>query len=351
MKETKTFKIEISPKTILVIGLMIFGIWIISKSMNVLFLVFAAYAVSALLAPIVDYLKSKKIPTNVSVVIIYLLFFSSLITLVLLLYQPIIHQFENFTTTLPDLVIRGIEAFIEQFPALGEQFDWDAIFNNMKDSFWQSSGLSNFLTNLPKHVISIIGSFFTILISFFSIIILSIYFIQGKEESKDKLTKLLPKKHQKRIRELIDNIELQLGAWLRGQILLMIIIGVLSWLGLQIVGIDFSLPLGLIGGILEIVPSFGPTFTWILALIVTIGSDAPPWKIIFVAVWFILIQQLENYLIVPKLMHKVVGLSPILTIIALLIASQLFGVAGTILAVPLVAIAQITARYYITNRE
>jgi predicted PurR-regulated permease PerM len=268
-----------------------------------------------------------------------------------LLYQPIIEQFQRFIVVLPDLVVKVINSIIERFPWIQESLNWDTILSNIQESFWQSSGLTDFITNIPKYIFSIIGSFITILISFFSVIILSIFFIQGKDISKEKLQNLFPIKHQERFTEFINNVENQMGAWLRGQILLMLVIGILSWLGFTIIGLEFSIPIGVVGGLLEAVPNVGPMITLVLALVVGVGSEAAVWKIIFIAVWFILIQQFENYVIVPKVMQKVVGANPILTIIGVLVGSRLFGIWGALLSVPLVAIIQIILRDYMKYRN
>jgi predicted PurR-regulated permease PerM len=126
----------------------------------------------------------------------------------------------------------------------------------------------------------------------------------------------------------------------------MILIGSLSWLGLEIVGMNFALPMGVIAGFLEVIPNVGPTISLVLALVFGAGSSAPAWKIIFIA-----IQQFENFVIVPQLMRKVIGTSPVLTLIALLGASKIFGLWGTLLAVPAVAIFQISFRFYLKYKN
>jgi predicted PurR-regulated permease PerM len=131
----------------------------------------------------------------------------------------------------------------------------------------------------------------------------------------------------------------------------MAIIGILGWLGLEIIGVEFSAPMGVIGGLLETIPNIGPMITWFLAVIIGIGSNLPTWKVVFIAIWFILIQQVENYIIIPKLMEKFVGTNPLLTILAVLGASRIFGVWGALLAVPAVAITQISLREYLKYKK
>lgn len=347
----KSIKVEIKPKTILLIVGLIIGIWMFTKLLSVVFLVFIAFSISALLSPVIDYLHSKRIPKNISMIVIYVLFFTALTFFIILIFDPMVQQFKGFGDKLPELITISITGIVERFPWLQERFNWDVILDDLQNSFLHSSGVTDFITNIPKHIFSIIGSFFTVIVSIFTVIVLSILFIQRKEFSKQKFIKLLPKNKREKFLELFKNIEGQVAAWLRGQIILMLIIGVLSWLGPVIIGVEFSIPLGIIGGILEVIPSIGPLITFLLALIVTAGAGAPLWKVIFMAVWFILIQQFENSVIVPKIMHKVVGLDPLITLITLLAMTQLLGAMGAIIAIPLVAIVQITIKYFLNQKK
>jgi len=350
----KTVSIEISPKTIIIILLFLAIAWLIIKLNEIILLVFVAFAIASMLSPIIDYLHRRRVPKLISISVIYILFVASIIGLILITYQPLITQFQEFTKQFPIIVTNAINSLIERFPFLQDRFDWEEILTNMQESFWASfegENLSGSLLSGLKQAFNIVGSVFHILVSIVSTLILSIYFINMKEPSKKKFIKLLPIKHQKRIFNFFNGVEEQLGGWLRAQILLMILVGFLGWLGFEIIGMEFAIPMGITAGLLEAVPNLGPTITWAIAVIIGAGSDIPTWKFIFIFVWFILIQQFENYLIVPKLMQKVVGLNPALTIIAILGASKIFGLWGALLAVPTVAVLQISLRHYLKYRE
>lgn len=349
----KIYKVEITPKTIIFTIALLGLIWLIIKVFSVFFLIFIAFAISAMLSPVIDYLKMKKVPRTISIALIYLLFFTIIILLVSVSYKPIITQLEEFIRALPDIFVNVVNSIVDRLPFIKEKFNWEEILNNLKDSFWQSievSDLSKTLIDNFGKALGVVGSVFTAIINIFATIILSIYFLQFKEKSKQKFIKLIPLKHQKRIFKLINKIETQLGSWLRAQLILMTIIGLLAWIGMELVGMKFSIPMGIVAGLLEVIPNLGPTITWFLAIVVATGSQMPLWKIIFIALWFIMIQQLENYVIIPKLMQKFVGINPVITIIAILIASKIFDLWGALLAVPTVAIIQIALREYLAFR-
>lgn len=350
----KVYKVEITPKTIILTLTILFSVWLLITLHDLVLLIFIAFSIAAMLSPLIDYLNTKRIPKNVSIIGIYFLSLASFFLLILLIYKPLILQLQDFIRNFPDIFINVINSIVDKIPVIKEQFNWDEILRNIKDSFWEKQPIADISSQLISGIgkaFGIVGSTFSGLVNLLTTIMLSMYFIQFKETSKVKLLKLVPVKHHKRIIKFINIIEKQLGTWLRAQILLMLIIGILSFIGFEIVGSNFSIPMGIIAGLLESVPGIGPIITWILAMIVATGSNMPAWKVIFITIWFILIQQLENYFIVPKIMEKIVGINPVLTLIAMLGATRILGVWGALLAVPLVAIIQIALRYYIEYKK
>ena len=138
---------------------------------------------------------------------------------------------------------------------------------------------------------------------------------------------------------IIKKVEFKLGKWFVGQLALGFIVGLLSYIGLTILGIPHPLILAIIAGTMELVPYIGPTLASIPAII--FAFTVSPLLAALTLVLYFLIQQFENYLIVPKVMEKSVGLHPVIIIIAMLIGGQLAGILGVILAIPVTTIASI----------
>jgi predicted PurR-regulated permease PerM len=139
-------------------------------------------------------------------------------------------------------------------------------------------------------------------------------------------------KTEAKARDFITRLEQQIGGWVRGELALMIIIGLLTYIGLKILGVNYALPLSIIAGLLEIIPNIGPTIALIPAVLVALTSS-PVTALATVALYF-LIQQFENNIIVPKIMQRAVGVKPLIVIIALMTGAKLAGVLGAALAVP-----------------
>ena len=131
----------------------------------------------------------------------------------------------------------------------------------------------------------------------------------------------------------------QLGGWVRAQLFLCLLIGLITYLGLRLMGIDYALPLGILAGLLEIIPHIGPTVAAVPSVIAGLALSLPHG--LAVAGLYFVIQQLENSVLVPRIMKQAVGVNPLITILALMIGFKLGGVGGAILAIPTFLMIQI----------
>ena len=150
---------------------------------------------------------------------------------------------------------------------------------------------------------------------------------------------------KKLLGDVVDEIEKRLGGWARGEFALMFVVGLATYIGLSLLGIPFALPLAVLSGLLEIIPLLGPIISAIPGVI--IGFGISPLTGIGVAAMAFLIQQLENYILVPKIMQNSVGVSPIVTLIALAVGARLAGITGMIISVPMVITLQVIAKNYL----
>jgi predicted PurR-regulated permease PerM len=172
-------------------------------------------------------------------------------------------------------------------------------------------------------------------------VVFSLAFYMSVEENgiKHFLVSVTPEKHKRYVASITDRIKDSMGKWLLGQLLLMLIIAVTVWLGLLLVGVPHALLLGVFAGIMEIIPYVGPIIGAVPGVI--LGFIASPTIGFFAILVYVATQQLENHVIVPQVMKKAVGLSPITVILVLLIGAKLAGAMGAILAVPIAAAVSI----------
>ena len=182
---------------------------------------------------------------------------------------------------------------------------------------------------------NLITALFGNLVSFIIVLVLTFYLLVQEGAIKRTVLLFTPPSSRGYLSDLIDRMQLRLGHWLRGVLLLGLIVGGLTLVGLRILNVRYFLVLALVAGILELIPYVGPALAAIPA--VFFGATESLWKGVAVLILYWLIQQLENHLIVPKVMAKAVGLNPLVVIVVILVGAKLAGFVGVLVAVPTTA--------------
>jgi predicted PurR-regulated permease PerM len=309
-------KIEISVQTILFTVALIAGIWLILQIKDILFLVFIAFLLMTAIYPMVMWLDRLKIPRAISTLLIYFVVLGSLGVIVGSAVPAFVIQSTKLAATLPGTAARV-------FPY------WNIDFQT----------ISGQIAPLSANVLSLTLGIFSNILTTFMVLIITFYFILERRHAEATLTGFLGEATGRKVTELIRITERRLGAWVRGELLLMIFIGVLTYIGLILLHIEFALPLAIIAGLLEIVPMIGPIISSVPAVLVALAIS--PVLALSVAALYIVVQQLESNIFVPIVMKRSVGLSPLVTILALMIGGRLGGIGGAVLAVPSVLVLQV----------
>jgi len=268
------------------------------------------------LSPIVDRLQKLKIPRGLAILIIYILIWAAISYGIASLVPPLVEQSSKFISRLPQDISSITQGRLDL-----------SIFDSR-------------LNALPEQILKIAVSAFTNVAALFTFMVIVFYLIMERKNLHKYLVFLFGQNDaEKRAENLIKKLEVKLGSWMRGQLALMLIVGLMSYFGLTFLGVEFAIPLAFISGLLEIIPNIGPTLSMVPAILVALGTS-PVMALAVFALYF-LIQQLENSLIVPKVMSKAVGLSPLVIIIALLVGFKVAGIAGAVLSVPSVLFIEI----------
>ena len=335
MKQTTT--IEISIKSFLtVIGILVL-LFVAWKVRGVLIAFFVAYILMSGFAPLVDWLTRNKVNKILAIALTYLLSICFLALLLFSVLPPLIEQIQIFVSKLP-----GYMDLLQ-----------DSL-NNNNISVISNENITNLLSSklgaALSSILNVLLNVFSVFLSFITVAIFTFYLLLERDKIKKNLFVLFPNIPRKKVTLLAHQIEEKLGAWVRGEIVLMLIVGLATYIGLTLLRVDYALPLAVIAGLLEIIPTIGPVVSSIPAIIIALVQS--PILAIAVIALYILVQQLENTILVPKVMEKAVGLNPLITIVSLLIGGTLFGLIGAILAVPAVAILHvILADYWQTRME
>lgn len=326
-------RVEVSYKTIMFSAAIIIGIWLLYLIRDIILLIFlSVILVAALLKP-VEWLHSRRVPRGIAVLIVYLAVIFLISGALGIIIPPLVTQTGEFVTNLPR-IIGTVNDFLVVSKIPVE--DLSSII---------ASQINSFAGNIVAVSSAIFGSIFLIVTLF----VLSFYILMEWRTFIRLITSPFSGKQEKRITGLISKVEKGLGAWVRGQLTLSIIIGTVTYIGLLLLGIPFALPLALVAAILEVIPLIGPIIAAIPAILV--GFTVSPILGLAVIALYFIVQQLENHIVVPMVMSKVVGLQPALVIIALLVGSTLGGVGGAFLAIPAVLVIRIIIKDFLWGQE
>ncbi len=321
--------IEISSGTIFRTVLILLLLWFLFMIRDIILLIFLALIIVAAIDPIVDWFQKKKVPRTLTTMVIYILFLSIIGLTVSLLVPPITTEIQSLGQNFPQLMekVSGYFRGVREFTVSHN------LQKNVSDFFSNIAGqLSQTGSNIFSGTISIIGGFFEL------IVVLSIAFYMSVQEKgiKQFFASIMPEEHREYVSGLVDRIQFKMGRWLQGQLLLMFLIFVLDYAGLLLIGAPYALVLALIAGLLEIIPYIGPIISAVVA--VAISFLHGPVTGLLVLGLFVLVQQLEGYVLTPLIMKRAVGLNPVVVIVALLIGAKLAGVMGIIVSVPVATV-------------
>ncbi|MDP6756283.1 MAG: AI-2E family transporter, partial [Patescibacteria group bacterium] len=264
----------------------------------------------------------KKIPRAGGILLIYVVVIFILSLVVVLIIPPITEQVDQLAATFPFYY----ERFLQLFGNLSVETDISQTLQGSLQSVGQT--LSGYTGSVVNTVSGIFGGITTFLL----VLVLTFYFSVKKDGLKYFIRSVTPIQYQKYTMNMFIRVQDKLGLWLRGQLLLSGIIFVVTWIGLLILGVKYALVLALIAGITEVIPFIGPIIGAIPAVFLAFLQS--PIKALLVVILYLVIQQLEGNVIVPKVMQKTVGLNPIVVIVVILVGAKIAGVLGALLAIP-----------------
>lgn len=292
--------------------------WFVIEIRDIIVSIFLSYIIMASVLPLVNYLRGKGFPKILAVLIPYF----AIVTAIFLLILPLV-----------PFVISQIQSLLTQFPKF---LDSSAnTFSVTIDPDQLQKYLNNEANELGKNAVNVTTKVFGGLFSIITIFVVSFYLLMYHSSFKTGLAHLFQKQYREHVLRVVDQVNYKLGAWLRGQVILCFFIGLLSWIGLTILGLPYALPLALMAGLLEVIPTIGPILSAIPAIIIALTIS--PTLALAVVVLYLLIQALENQVLVPKVMERAVGLNPVVVILGVMIGANLMGVAGALLAIPFIS--------------
>lgn len=310
--------------------LVILGFIFLYLIRNVLFLIFISILLATSIEPLVNRLRRGPFSRGTGILVIYTAIMAILGGIIIL--------------TVPPLMDEGSRAIA----GFADQQKTDASIREGLGTGWLGNMAINGyhsirdLINNPKTVENSLSFGFTVFEIIFSavtVFVIAFYWLSERPVIKRVIFSFIKEEKRARGRQLWDSVEGKLGSWVRGQVVLMLFIFMMDLIGYTLMGLKFAFALAVFAGIAELVPLVGPYIGGAPAILIALTQS--PTLAIVIAIYIVVIQLVEGNILVPRIMEKAVGVSPLTVIVGILIGSTLYGILGALLAVPIAAAIQV----------
>jgi predicted PurR-regulated permease PerM len=357
MKNKEKLLVDISAisvaKATLAVLVVLVSAYLLFRISDVIMIFFISFFITAALDPLIDFLESKKVPRFLSLFLVYILSFI-LISLFFAMLLPmladqlsaiigVIGQFIN------DLSNKNLDSY--PFAHYLQALDTRTIVMKLQESI----GL------IYQQVLSLGGNIWDVLMAVSNglmnllIVLVLVFFMTVDEKAIESFyLSIFPKKHASYVSNRMQMVKEKIGHWIRGQFMVSLSSGIITLIGLAVVGVKYSLTLAILVAILMVVPVFGRLFAWIISIPIVLSQSVG--LAIYLTIFYLAVSQVENNYLVPKLMSKAVGLSPILIIFVLMVGLNYLGILGLVISIPVatifaIFIKDIGERINLTNKK
>ena len=331
----KEIRVSITSGTILTTLLIVAGVYLFWILRDLALLVLTAIIIASAIEPGVTFFIRYRMPRFIAALLIYVLVFGAIFAILYLFFPPIIADAAGFLTAMPRYLdtinittpLSNITNTVSVVSSQSQAQSYIQTLLSLQSLFTSSSG----------SVLQLLITFFGGIFSLVLVIVLSFYFALQDTGVDDFIRLIMPVKYEEYYVDLWKRSQKKIGLWMQGQILLSVIVGVLVYLGLLIIGVPYALLLAVFTAMVEIIPVFGSIIAGVVAVIVGY-SDGGVAIAAIVAGLYIVVNQFESNLIYPLIVKKIVGIPPLLVIVALIAGYTLAGFLGAILSVPVSAV-------------
>lgn len=321
-----------------VIGILL-GLWLIQKLSSIVVILILATLLAAGIGPIIDRITRKPLPPGgwhlpkgAAVILVYLCLIIVIAAIVLVIGTVVVNEGVQFAKDAPRYLTEATNALNKLHDKHPYLPSMSGLIARIQE---QLGAVSSYVYQGVTRLFGFLGNIVVIVVTF----VIAYYLLSAEQSAKEAMLRLIPPSKREVYSETFTEMGCRMGAWLRGQLLLAFIVGVVIGVGLAIIGLPYAGIVAIVGAVAEMIPMLGPGVAAIPAVLIALVG--PPWKIVVVIIFFVLLSQIESNILFPKVMKHAVGLNPIITILAILAGAALAGFIGALLAIPLAAAAQV----------
>ncbi len=318
-------------KTLVIIGLVL----LLYVLRDIVLIVVTAVIMASAIDPAVRWFESKRIPRAIGVIIVFLFLAALLAVLLLFIIPSFLAETSSVVANIPsylgqvgNIVPLLDQSFLQGYVPLIQQVAHQISNINVSAFFGNATGIAG--GNIFQTAQLVVANTLDLIL----IVVLSFYFSVTPDGIEHFLRIITPAKHEEYVLHLWARSKKKIGGWLQGQLLLGCLMGTLIYPVLTILGVKHALLLAILAAILELIPVFGSTLATVPAVLLAL-LDGGATLALLVLGYYVIVQQFEAHVFYPLVVRKIIGISPVVVIIALVVGAELAGLLGIILSVPL----------------
>lgn len=317
-------------------------IWVFTTFSSILLVLFLAILLAVAITPLIARMERHRVPRAVAILIAYLGLIAVASTAVALLVPVLVEEISQLTTNFPALMRSTLDLpakwITPYFPQASQYLE----ASNLAQTF--SDQLGALVGGVGTFVLTLGATITSILITGFLVLVVGFFLTSDAAFAPHFIARFFPPSYRSTAASLAREIGARLGHWVRAQLLVGLFYGVTFGIGLALMGVPYAFSLGVAGAILELIPYVGGAIVTALAMVVAISIS--PWLVLGVLVWEIIVANIESHVVYPKLVGDIVGLHPLVIIIALFIGAEARGVMGALLAIPVAVVLQVLFEHF-----
>ncbi len=306
--------------------------------LKVLSPLFIGFVIAWLFNPLVKKINEAGLPKVLSALLVYFVFILFVIIFIRVFIPVLYSQLNDLVVSLPNIlnkITKFFDKIIMKFSMEG--IDLTTVRANVTDGI--RTYTTNFTTEMPKHIISFIGSLFSGLGTILMGLVVGIYMLLDFDKISEQFLKLIPKKNREEISDLLNNIGSEVRKTVNGTLLVALMVLVCDTIAFSIIGLESPLLFGVLCGLTDLIPYIGPYIGGSAAVVVGFSMGFPIGVATLIAC--IIVQLVENYILQPVVMSKAIELNPVVIIVGLLLFGHFFGIIGMIVATPIIAVLKV----------
>lgn len=335
MKETsdRPIIISITSGTVvkaIAIAALVWLLWVIR---DLVIVILTSIVIASSINPVATYFAKKRVPRIISVLSVYLGIIIGFASLLFVFLPSLITDFQRLSAELPTYISTLSSDRVTQLPG------YNAFINSITNTGFTGEFFTKVTSTFSGATFGLLATASTVfggLLSFVLIVVISFYLAVQEDGVRDFLRVVTPLKHEPYVLDLWKRTQRKIGLWMQGQLILAIIVGVLTFIGLSVLGVPNPLFLAIVAAVFELIPIFGPILAAIPAVSFALLSDGVTLGLL-TAGFYIIVQQFESQLIHPLVVKKIVGIPALVAIISLIIGAQIAGFLGILISVPVAA--------------